>query len=363
MEPDHMESPLPAMEGPVCPLPLQHDQQIVIGHGSGGRMTHDLIRKVFMPRLDSDPLRAGNDFARLALPDAAALRGRLAVSTDSHIVTPLIFPGGDIGRLAVCGTVNDVAMSGATPLYLTAGFILEEGLPVSVLEQVLESMRAAAEEAGVQIVAGDTKVVEKGKADKLFINTAGVGWISEERNIGGEQARPGDAVLVSGTMGDHGIAVLAARGELGFETGVESDVAPLNHLIAAILAAAPHTHVLRDPTRGGLATTLNEIATQSRVSIWLEEKAIPVHPSVHAACEMLGFDPLYVANEGKLIVIVPEDEAQAALDAMRAERYGQSAARVGTVKATDPGRVLVRTLIGGTRIMDMLAGEMLPRIC
>jgi len=357
------ETSLPAFEGPVCPLPLAHEEQIVIGHGSGGRMTHDLIRKVFMPRLSSGPLSAGNDFARLTLPDAAALRGRLSVSTDSHIVTPLFFPGGDIGRLAICGTVNDMSMSGAVPLYITAGFILEEGLPVSTLERVVESMRAAAEEAGVQIVAGDTKVVEKGKADQLFINTAGVGWISDERTIGGEQAKPGDVVLVSGTLGDHGIAVLAARGELGFETGVESDVAPLNHLIADVLAAAPNTHVLRDPTRGGLATTLNEIAAQSRVSIWLDEKTIPLNPSVRAACEMLGFDPLYVANEGKLIVIAPPQEAEAALAAMRASPYGRGAARVGVVRADDPGRVLVRTLIGGTRIMDMLAGEMLPRIC
>jgi hydrogenase expression/formation protein HypE len=358
------ETPLtPSFEGPVCPLPLAHAEQIVIGHGSGGRMTHDLIRKVFLPRLDSDPLRGGNDFARLALPEPAALRGHLAVSTDSHIVFPLFFSGGDIGRLAICGTVNDVSMSGAQPLYITAGFILEEGLPVSVLEQVVDSMRLAAEEAGVQIVAGDTKVVEKGKADRLFINTAGVGWIAEERNIGGALARPGDAVLVSGTMGDHGIAVLAARGELGFETDVQSDVAPLNHLIADVLRAAPHTHVLRDPTRGGLATTLNEIAAQSRVSIWLEEKSIPVHSAVNAACEMLGFDPLYVANEGKLIVIVPQEEAAAALDAMRSNRYGQNAAQVGTVREDSPGRVLVKTLIGGTRIMDMLAGEMLPRIC
>ncbi len=357
-------SPLPpTFEGPVCPLPLAHDEQIVIGHGSGGRMTHDLIRKVFLPRLAGDALRAGNDFARLGLPTDAALRGRLAISTDSHIVTPLFFPGGDIGRLAICGTVNDVSMSGATPLYITAGFILEEGLPVAELERVVASMRTAADEAGVQIVAGDTKVVEKGKADRLFINTAGVGWISQERAIGGEQARPGDVVLVSGTLGDHGIAVLAARGELGFETGVESDVAPLNGLIANVLRAAPNTHVLRDPTRGGLATTLNEIAGQSSVSIWLDEKAIPVQPAVQAACEMLGFDPLYVANEGKLIVIAPAEEAGAALAAMRAHPYGANAAQVGTVRASDPGRVLVKTLIGGTRILDMLAGEMLPRIC
>ncbi|HEX2979153.1 MAG TPA: hydrogenase expression/formation protein HypE [Anaerolineaceae bacterium] len=349
-----------AFEGPSCPIPLAHHDTIVMGHGSGGRMSYDLIRRVFMPRLSSAPLQAGNDFAGLELPHEP---GRLAVSTDSHIVSPLFFPGGDIGRLAICGTVNDVAMSGAKALYLTAGFILEEGLPVEVLERVVDSMRAAAEEAGVQIVAGDTKVVEKGKADGLFINTAGVGWIPAEREIGGEQAQPGDAVLISGSLGDHGIAVLAARGELGFETGVESDVAPLNGLIEAVLQAAPHTHVLRDPTRGGLATTLNEIAGQSRVSIWLDETRIPVRESVRAVCDMLGFDPLYVANEGKVIVVVPEAEAEAALAAMRAQAYGKMATRIGTVRANDAGRVLLRTSIGGTRLLDMLAGEMLPRIC
>ncbi len=351
------------IEGPVCPMPLQHSEQIVIGHGSGGRMTADLIRRVFLPRFENPPLDAGNDSAKVGLPDAAQLKGRLAVSTDCHIVTPLFFPGGDIGRLAVSGTVNDVAMSGATPLYLTAGFILEEGLSMEVLERVVHSMQAAADEAGVQIVAGDTKVVEKGKADGLFITTAGVGYVPEGVQIGGEMAQPGDVVLISGTLGEHGIAVLGARGELGFETELESDVAPLNHLIAEVLAAAPHTHVLRDPTRGGLATTLNEIVEQSGVNILLEEKSIPVLPAVRAACEMLGFDPLYVANEGKVIVIVPAKEAEAALDAMRRNPYGKMATRIGTVQEQPSGRVLLHTLIGGTRILDVLAGEMLPRIC
>lgn len=335
----------------------------MMGHGSGGRMTQELIQRVFMPSLTSPALQAGNDFASLNLLAEAGLRGRLAVSTDSHVVTPLFFPGGDIGRLAVCGTVNDVSMSGAVPLFLTAGFILEEGLAVETLERVVRSMRAAAEEAGVQFVAGDTKVAEHGSVDGLYITTTGIGWVPAERSIGGALARPGDAVLISGTLGDHGIAVLGARGELGFETGVESDMAPLNGLIAAVLAAAPNVHVLRDPTRGGLATTLNEIAVQSDVCIRLEEKAVPVQPAVQAACEMLGFDPLYVANEGKVIVIVPEDEAGAALDAMRAHPYGLNAARIGTVQADPPRRVLLKTLIGGTRILDLLAGEMLPRIC
>jgi hydrogenase expression/formation protein HypE len=352
-----------SIQGAVCPLPLRHAGQIVMGHGSGGRMTHDLIEQVFMPYLTSDGLQQGNDAAALGLPPQAGLQGSLAFTTDSHIVSPLFFPGGDIGRLAVCGTVNDVAMLGAEPLYLTAGFILEEGLAVETLERALASMAAAAAEAGVQIVAGDTKVVEKGKADALFINTAGVGWIPSGRQIGGQMARPGDVVLISGTLGDHGIAVLAARGELGFETAVQSDVAPLNGLIRSILEAAPHTHVLRDPTRGGLGTTLNEIARQSQASIWLDEKAIPVQPAVQAACEMLGFDPLYIANEGKVIAIVPPEEAGAALAAMRSSPYGGNAARIGTIRADNPGRVLLRTPIGGTRILDMLSGEMLPRIC
>jgi len=354
---------LPVMEGPVCPMPLRHAEKIVIGHGSGGRMTRDLIEKTFKPYLINPALAAGNDFARVEVSADGTPGGRLAVSTDSHIVTPLFFPGGDIGRLAVCGTVNDIAMSGGTAHYLTAGFILEEGLEVATLQDVLASMQAAAAEAGVQIIAGDTKVVERGKADKIFINTAGIGWIPEGRVLGGEQASAGDVVLISGTVGDHGIAVLSARGDLGFEAKVESDVAPLNHLIDAVLKAAPHTHVLRDPTRGGLATTLNEIADQSGTAIVLDEASIPVHPAVRAACEMLGFDPLYVANEGKVIVIVPQAEAEAALLAMRSAKYGEDATQIGFVQATPVKRVLMRTLIGGTRILDMLSGEMLPRIC
>jgi hydrogenase expression/formation protein HypE len=351
------------MEGTVCPLPLPHKDRIVMGHGSGGRMTQDLINQVFLPFLKNKPLLEGNDSASVTLPADAALRGRLSISTDAHIVSPLFFPGGDIGRLAVCGTVNDVAMAGAQVLYLTAGFILEEGLPVETLQRVVQSMQTAASEAGVQIVAGDTKVVQKGKADGLFITTAGVGWIPEDVVIGGEQAHPGDAVLISGTLGEHGIAVLAARGELGFETDLQSDAAPLNHMIQDVLSAAPHTHVLRDPTRGGLATTLNEIAGQSNVAILLDEKKIPVLPAVQAACEMLGFDPLYVANEGKLIVIVAADEADAALAAMRRSPYGQMATRIGTVQETPQKRVLLRTSIGATRLLDVMAGEMLPRIC
>lgn len=353
----------PNFEGAVCPVPLQHEAQIVMGHGSGGKMTNDLIRRVFYAHLQSKALAEGNDFARLGLLDQAGLQGSLSVSTDAHIVTPLFFPGGDIGKLAVCGTVNDVAMSGAAPLYLTASFILEEGLPVETLESVVASMAAAAAEAGVEFVAGDTKVAEKGKVDKLYITTTGIGWTPAGRQIGGQMAAPGDVVIISGNVGDHGIAVLSARGELGLETAVESDIAPLNGLIAAVLEAAPDTHVLRDPTRGGLATTLNEIAAQSKVGILLDEATIPVQPAVQAACEMLGFDPLYVANEGKVIVIVPANQAESALAAMHSHPYGKQAALIGKVLADAPGRVLMRTLIGGTRILDVMAGEMLPRIC
>ncbi len=346
-------------QGPVCPLPLSHAEQIVMGHGSGGKMSHDLIANLFLPSFENPALRAGDD-AGVVQPGSGA---RLAISTDSHVVSPLFFPGGDIGRLAVCGTVNDVAMMGATPLYLTAGFILEEGLSFDVLRRVVGSMQAAAQEAGAQIIAGDTKVVQKGRADGLYINTTGVGILSSEIEIRGALARPGDVVILSGPMGDHGIAVLAARGELGIETEVSSDVAPLNHLIADMLAASDQVHVLRDPTRGGVATTLNEIALQSRVGILLHEASLPVRPAVSAACELLGFDPLYIANEGKLIAIIGRDDADKVLRAMRCNRYGEEAVVIGEVRAEPEGRVLMKTRLGSTRIVDMLAGEMLPRIC
>lgn len=352
-----METPL-NIEGAVCPVPLTHNEQIVMGHGSGGKMSHDLIRKTFLAAFDNSILRTGDDAAPLEINST-----RLALSTDSHVVAPLFFPGGDIGKLAVCGTVNDVAMLGARPLYLTAGFILEEGLPIETLQRVVESMSAAAKEAGVQIVAGDTKVVEKGKADGLYVNTTGIGEIFPNVHIGGANAKPGDAVILSGTIGDHGIAVLGARGELGFASDIQSDVAPLNHLIEAMLDASPNVHALRDPTRGGLGATLNEIAAQSQCCIMLNETAIPVHPAVNAACEMLGFDPLYVANEGKLVAMVAKEDAERVLAAMRTTRYGEEAVIIGEVTAEPQSRVLLRTSIGTTRIVDMLAGEMLPRIC
>jgi hydrogenase expression/formation protein HypE len=347
------------IEGAVCAPPLPHGEQIVMGHGAGGRMSHQLIQRAFLPAFQNPALSVGND-AALVMPDS---RQRLSISTDAHVVSPLFFPGGDIGRLAVCGTVNDVAMLGAKPLYLTAGFILEEGLPMETLQRVIESMRAAAEEAGVQIVAGDTKVVQRGKADGLYITTAGVGVVREGVNVSGANAKAGDAIILSGTIGDHGIAVLGARGELGFQSSIPSDIAPLNHLIEAMLDASPNIHVLRDPTRGGLATTLNEIASQSNIGIILQEQTIPVHPEVNAACEMLGFDPLYIANEGKLICIVPYEDAEKVLAVMKRTRYGEGSIIIGEVAEAPKGRVLLKTAIGSTRIVDMLAGEMLPRIC
>ena len=347
------------IHGLVCPAPLAHENTIVMGHGSGGRMTQRLIEKSFYPPLENPILLRGDDGAIVEPPEG----GRLAVSTDSHIVSPLFFPGGDIGHLAVSGTVNDLAMMGAQPLWLTASFILEEGLPVYLLEQVLRSMQAAAEEAGIKIIAGDTKVAERGKADGVFITTTGVGWVPEERDVGGANAEVGDVVLLSGSLGDHGIAVLAARGELAFETQLESDIASLNSLVEAMFAVSTDIHVLRDPTRGGLATTLNEIAKQSGVGILVDEEVLPVKAEVLGACEMLGFDPMYVANEGKLVAIVPGEQAEPVLQAMRAHPLGAEAARIGEIQEGPAGRVLMRTVIGATRVVDVLAGEMLPRIC
>lgn len=341
-----------------CPLPLPHDSRIVMGHGSGGRMTRDLIRQIFQPLFSNTALDAANDFASVPSQD-----GELIISTDNHIVSPLFFPGGDIGRLAVCGTVNDIAVSGAKPLYLTTGFIIEEGFLIEDLARIVFSMKTALEESGVLIVAGDTKVVEKGKADGVFINTTGIGWRSNKLIIGGANAYPGDAVLISGTLADHGIAVLSARGELALESSIQSDVAPLNGLIDTLLHTIPEIHVFRDPTRGGLATTLNEIAHQSHIEIVLDERSIPISLPVKSCCELLGFDPLYVANEGKLVIILPEKDANHALDILKSHKYGRQAAHIGTITDDKKTRVLLKTLIGGTRILDMLSGEMLPRIC
>jgi len=353
----------PSLDNLICPLPLPHKDRIVMSHGSGGRMTKDLIDSVFAKHFSNSALAKGNDFADLALP-ADIQHRKLIVSTDAHIVSPIFFPGGDIGRLAVSGTVNDVSMSGGEPLYLTASFIIEEGFPIADLEKIAFSMRQTADEAGVMIVAGDTKVTEKGKSDKIFISTTGIGLATFEKEIGGQCALPGDSVILSGTIGDHGIAVLAARNDLGFRTTIQSDVAPLNKLIKLASDLSPDIHVLRDPTRGGLATTLNEIALQSQVSIKLIEKDIPIKPEVRGACEMLGFDPMYVANEGKVIIFLPEAQADNVLNALKNHPLGKNAVIIGQViQASGTPRVTMKTVIGGTRIVDMLTGEMLPRIC
>jgi hydrogenase expression/formation protein HypE len=356
-----MSESLPSMQGPVCPVPLQHTQKIVMGHGSGGKMMQDLIARTFLPPFENPVLKVGDDAGVVNLDNST----QLVISIDSHVVWPLFFPGGDIGKLAICGTVNDVAMMGAKPLYITVGFILEEGLEMPVLERVLESMKYASLEAGIQIIAGDTKVVQKGKADGLYVTTAGVGVRSPKLCISGTQAKPGDKVILSGTIGDHGIAVLGARGELGFEAEIQSDIAPLNKLVDVVLntAETEQVHAFRDPTRGGLASALNEISNQSNVGIVLDEQSIPVKPAVSAACELLGFDPLYVANEGKFIAMVSSNCAESVLMAMRNSTYGKDAVIIGEVVNEHPGRVLMRTAIGSTRIVDTLSGEILPRIC
>ncbi|MGB5736347.1 MAG: hydrogenase expression/formation protein HypE [Thiohalocapsa sp.] len=329
-----------------------------MSHGSGGRAMAQLIDELFRKHLDNPLLAQGNDQALFQPPP-----GRLAISTDGHVISPLFFPGGDIGCLAVHGTVNDVAMSGARPLYLAAGFILEEGLPLADLARIVESMARAANEAGVAVVTGDTKVVERGKGDGCFITTTGVGVVPDGIDISGDRAVPGDAILVSGTMGDHGVAIMSKRENLGFETEIASDTAALHRLVAAMIEAVPDVHCLRDPTRGGLATSLNELAQQSGVGMHIREEAVPIRPAVAAACELLGLDPLYVANEGKLIAICPGDRAEALLAVMRAHAQGRDAAIIGSV-VDDPHRfVQMQTSFGGSRIVDWLAGEQLPRIC
>jgi hydrogenase expression/formation protein HypE len=335
-----------------------HSGTIQLDQGSGGRATHELVQDLFVKCLTNEYLSEMNDSALVTVHG-----GQIAMTTDSYVVDPIFFPGGNIGSLAVHGTVNDLAMRGAKPLYLTAGFILEEGLSLKLLSEIVAAMAEAAREAGVLIVAGDTKVVPRGKADKIFINTSGVGVLPPGVKIGGQYAQPGDAVLINGTIGDHGMAVLCKREGLAFENTILSDAASLNGLVERILEACPNTHVLRDPTRGGVATTLNEIAQQSGVGIRLFEEALPVREDVAGACELLGLDPLYVANEGKVLALVPADSREAVLRAMRSHPRGTRACQIGEVVAADPGRVFLRTRIGGHRLVDMLRGEQLPRIC
>ncbi len=343
-----------------CPLPLRNTPNIVIGHGGGGKLSAELVEHVFLPAFKNEMLDNLGDSTILTVPT-----GRLAFSTDSYVVHPLFFPGGNIGELAIHGTVNDLAMSGATPLYLSAGFILEEGLPLNVLGAIANSMGAAARAAAVSVVTGDTKVVDRGHGDGVFINTSGIGVIPDGIHIAPNRAQVGDVVIVSGSIGDHGMAIMSVREGLEFDTQICSDTAPLNGLVAAMLVAAKPNdiHVLRDPTRGGVASSLNEIASKSQVGIIIEERKLPINPEVQSACDILGMDPIYVANEGKLLAIVAKDAAEAVLAAMRAHPLGRQAAIIGRVTDQHVGRLVAKTAIGGTRVIPMQIGEQLPRIC
>ena len=348
--------------------PRVREERITMSHGAGGKATHTLIEAVFLDAFRNPLLEPLEDAAELRVPGPGATPGaaagaRLALTTNSYVVSPLFFPGGNIGDLAVNGTVNDLSVSGATPMYLTAGFILEEGFPVADLIRLAASMRDAAAAAGVSIVTGDTKVVQRGKADGCYINTAGVGAMPEELSLGVATARPGDAIIVSGPVGDHGITIMLARGELDIEADVVSDTAPLNGLVAGLLAAVPGVRAMRDATRGGVATILNEIARAAEVGVLVSEDDIPVRPEVRGACELLGIDPMYVACEGRMVAVVPGESAAAAVRALRAHPLGTDAAVIGQVVADQPGMVRLKTTFGGTRIVDLLVGDPLPRIC
>jgi hydrogenase expression/formation protein HypE len=344
--------------GFACPVPIPARDAVLLGHGSGGKMSADLLRDLLLPAFQNPILARQDDQAIVEIQGV-----RLAFTTDSFVVKPLFFPGGDIGSLAVNGTVNDLAMGGAEPLFLSLAFILEEGLPMDVLRQITESVRNAAAQAGVQIVTGDTKVVEKGSGDGLFINTSGIGLVPEGVRLSANQARPGDSVILSGSIGDHGITILSQREGLSFESPMESDTAALHSLVADMLRASSEIRCLRDPTRGGLSSSLNEIAACSNVGIELRESAIPVREEVQGACEILGLDPLYVANEGKLIAIAGTDSAELLVETMRRNPLGQNAQIIGTVTEAHPGMVTMRTRLGTSRIVDLLTGDQLPRIC
>ena len=353
-----MSSEAPAAFAPACPLPLDGGDRILLGHGSGGKMTAELIARCFLPAFANEYLEKLDDQAVVAVNGS-----RLAFTTDAYVVTPLFFPGGDIGALAVNGTVNDLATAGARPLYLSAAFILEEGFPLGDLDRIVASMRATAAAAGVLLVTGDTKVVDRGKADGCFVTTTGIGLVEHAQQISADRARPGDAVILSGPIADHGMAIMAARADLGLETPVTSDTAALHRLVADVLASGAEVHCLRDPTRGGVATALNEIARRSKIGIELDETAIAVREPVRGVCELLGLDPLYVANEGKLLAIVPESDAARVLEAMHEHPEGRDARVVGAVVEDEAALVVLKTTVGGRRILDMLPGEQLPRIC
>lgn len=347
----------------TCPLPLRDYPKIVLGHGGGGKLSNELVENLFLPVFSNETLDKLSDSAQLDVSGLLSDGGRLAYSTDSFVVQPLFFRGGNIGHLAVCGTVNDVAMSGAKPLFLSAGFIIEEGLEIESLGRIVQSMGAAAQRAGIKIVTGDTKVVDKGKGDGLFINTSGIGIIPAGINIAPNLARPGDAVILSGEIGLHGIAIMSEREGLEFDAPIESDCANLNFLVDGILEVTKEVRVLRDPTRGGIASALNEIARASDVGIRLQDDLIPVPAIVRGACEMLGLDPYYVANEGKLLAIVPPESCDEVVEKMRLSEFGEHAAVIGEVVEEHPGMVVSRTVFGSTRVVDMQLGEQLPRIC
>ncbi len=345
-------------EGWTCPAPLRSYPHIVLGHGGGGKLSAELVEHLFVPAFRNEKLEALGDAAVFSLNGS-----RLAMSTDSFVVRPLFFPGGNIGDLAVNGTVNDISMSGARPLYLSVGFIIEEGLPMETLARIVDSMATAAARAGVALITGDTKVVDKGHGDGVYINTSGIGLIPDGLEIGPDRAQPGDVVILSGTIGDHGMAIMSVREGLAFESPIVSDTAALNGLIAEMIRVYPQIHVLRDPTRGGVASSLNEIARSSSVGIVLDERKIPVNPSVHSACELLGMDPIYVANEGKLLAIVPAAQAEAVVAVMQGHELGRDTAVIGQVVGEHPGLLVAKTGIGGTRVIPMQIGEQLPRIC
>ncbi len=346
------------LEGWACPIPLRDYPNVILGHGGGGKLSAELVEHLFLPAFANDTLSSLGDSSILDIGGQ-----RLAFSTDSFVVQPLVFPGGSIGELAINGTVNDLAMSGATPLFLSCGFIIEEGMSITALGAIVERMGRAARMAGVRLVTGDTKVVDQGHGDGVYINTSGIGLIPEGVHIAPNHATPGDIVIVSGTIGDHGMAIMSVREGLEFETQIKSDSAALHQLVAAMLAVTTDIHVLRDPTRGGVASALNEIASASDVGIAIDERKLPVNPAVASACELLGMDPIYVANEGKLIAIVPPESAEAVLEAMQAHPNGERAAMIGTVVDQHPGMLVAKTGIGGTRVVDMQVGEQLPRIC
>ncbi len=346
------------IDGWACPMPLRDQPNIVMGHGGGGKLSAELVEHLFLPAFSNQALDGLGDAAVLDIP-----ANRIAMSTDSFVVRPRVFPGGDIGELAVNGTVNDVAMAGAVPLFVSVAFILEEGLPIDELAGLANSMAKAAEQAGVQLVTGDTKVVDKGHGDGVYINTTGIGVLREGVDIHPRNVRPGDAIVVNGTIGDHGMAIMSVREGLEFESTIESDTAALNHLVAALLDAEIDVRAMRDPTRGGLAATLNEFAVAGEVGVVVEERSLPVKREVASACEMLGMDPFYVANEGKMVVVVPADQVETTLDVMRRHELGAEATVIGEVVAAHPGVVVAKTGIGATRVVDTQVGEQLPRIC